>query len=256
MQNFKKFIIKHKGTLISAAAVAALLLFGLFLDFAKPNSNTDVPLNQSDVESGISYQSAVGSVDEDEETVSQNSTDTQTTSSKHTESQIVSSEKTTENENQVSATPETPSKPKNNETTVSEEKPTVKSYSCTISISCSTILNNIENCKANKVDIIPQDGWILKPLTVEFTEGETVFDVLQKTCRKNNIQMESSFNPIYNSAYIEGIANIYEFDVGQLSGWQYSVDGEFPNFGCSLYKLKDGQNIKWLYTCDMNDLKN
>lgn len=256
MQNFKNFVIKHKGTIISVAAVAVLLLFGLFLDFAKPNSDTDVPLNQSEIGSSTSYQSIVESVDEKEETVSQSSSDTQTTSSNHTESQAVSSEKTTESEYQVSSTPETPSKPQDTETTASEEKPIKTLYSCTISISCSTILNNIENCKANKVDIIPQDGWILKPLKVEFTEGETVFDVLQRTCRENNIQMESSFNPIYSSAYIEGIANIYEFDVGQLSGWQYSVDGEFPNFGCSLYKLKDGQNIKWLYTCNMNDLKN
>lgn len=256
MQNFKNFVIKNKGAIISVAAVSVLLLFGLFLDFAKPKSNTDSSINQSEIESSAPFQSEVESVGEKEETVIQSSTDTQTPSSNYTERQSVSSKKTTESEYQISATPETSSKPQDIETTASEEKKTETVYSCTISISCSTILNNIENCKANKVDIIPQDGWILKPLKVEFTEGETVFDVLQRTCRENNIQMESSFNPIYSSAYIEGIANIYEFDVGQLSGWQYSVDGDFPNFGCSLYKLKDGQNIKWLYTCNMDDLKN
>ena len=37
-------------------------------------------------------------------------------------------------------------------------------------------------------------------------------------CKANKIHMESSFTPVYNSAYIEGIHNLYEFDVGKLSG--------------------------------------
>lgn len=44
------------------------------------------------------------------------------------------------------------------------------------------------------------------------------FDVLQRVCKANKIHMESSFTPVYNSAYIEGIHNLYEFDVGKLSG--------------------------------------
>ena len=56
---------------------------------------------------------------------------------------------------------------------------------------------------------------------------------------------------LYNTAYIEGIANLYEFDCGELSGWMYRVNGEFPNVGCSLYKLKDGDTVEWVYTCDL-----
>ena len=33
----------------------------------------------------------------------------------------------------------------------------------------------------------------------------------------------------------------------------YRVDGEYPNFGCSKYELKDGQNIEWIYTCDLGE---
>ena len=50
------------------------------------------------------------------------------------------------------------------------------------------------------------------------TDGESVYDVLQRVCKANKIHMESSFTPVYNSAYIEGIHNLYEFDVGKLSG--------------------------------------
>ena len=57
--------------------------------------------------------------------------------------------------------------------------------------------------------------------------------------------------PAYNSAYIEGINNIYEFDGGELSGWTYLVNGKVPGVGCSEYKVKNGDVIEWLYTCDM-----
>ena len=63
--------------------------------------------------------------------------------------------------------------------------------------------------------------------------------------------MEFENPPIYNSAYIEGIHNLYEFDVGELSGWMYSVNGWYPNYGCSRYALKDGDVVEWRYTCDL-----
>lgn len=123
-------------------------------------------------------------------------------------------------------------------------------YTCTISISCSTILDNMDLCAPEKVELVPEDGWILKPVTVTFYEGESVFNVLQRTCKQQKIHMEFSNTPIYNSAYIEGIDNLYEFDVGNLSGWMYKVNGWFPNYGCSRYQLKDGDVIEWAYTCD------
>ena len=55
----------------------------------------------------------------------------------------------------------------------------------------------------------------------------------------------------YESAYIEGINNLYEFDCGELSGWIYSVNGDYPSYGCALYKLKDGDAVMWQYTCDL-----
>lgn len=126
-----------------------------------------------------------------------------------------------------------------------------KKYSCTISISCATILDNMELLDKKKVSLIPEDGWILKPVTVSFQEGESVFDVLQRVCKEKKIHMEFSNTPMYNSAYIEGIYNIYEFDVGSLSGWNYKVNDWFPNYGCSRYQLKDGDVINWMYTCNL-----
>lgn len=126
-------------------------------------------------------------------------------------------------------------------------------YTCTISISCATILNNMSLCDPEKAELVPEDGWILEPVTVTFYEGESVFNVLQRTCKQQSIHMEYENTPIYNSAYIEGIHNLYEFDVGELSGWMYKVNDWFPNYGCSRYQLQDGDVIEWCYTCDLGD---
>ncbi len=122
---------------------------------------------------------------------------------------------------------------------------------CTLSISCATILGHIDWLDPEKVELVPEDGWILKPTQVTFYEGESVFNVLWRTCKQQKIHLEFVDTPLYNSAYIEGIHNLYEFDCGELSGWMYRVDDWFPNYGCSRYQLKDGDVIEWVYTCDL-----
>lgn len=126
-----------------------------------------------------------------------------------------------------------------------------KTYTCTFSIECSTILNNLPDLDPDKRELVPSDGVILAPTTVTFYEGESVYDVLQRVCKENGIHMEASWTPVYNSAYVEGIHNLYEFDCGALSGWMYAVDGWYPNYGCSRYQLKDGEKVEWRYTCDL-----
>ncbi len=128
--------------------------------------------------------------------------------------------------------------------------------SCTITIRCDTILNNMEFLEEAKHPLIPPDGIIMAEKEVTFSEGESVFDVLLRETRNNGIHMEFVKSPIYDSAYIEGIHNLYEFDCGELSGWMYSVNGWFPNYGCSKYVLNNGDRIEWVYTCDLgNDVK-
>ena len=99
----------------------------------------------------------------------------------------------------------------------------------------------------DREEILSADGVILPPTEVAFAEGESAFDVLQRVCRDNGIHLESKFTPVYNSAYIQGIHNIYEFDVGKLSGWMYAVNDWFPNYGCSLYQVQDGDVIEFLF---------
>lgn len=122
--------------------------------------------------------------------------------------------------------------------------------SCTVSVSCAAILENLDRLDAEKTDLVPADGVLLAPTAAEFTAGESAFDLLKRVCRENKIHMEFSETPLYQSAYVEGIGNLYEFDCGEGSGWMYRVNGEFPNVGCSRYALADGDTVEWVYTCD------
>ena len=42
---------------------------------------------------------------------------------------------------------------------------------CTISISCATILDHLDELDPEKLEQVPEDGWILAPVTVEFTRA-------------------------------------------------------------------------------------
>ncbi len=120
---------------------------------------------------------------------------------------------------------------------------------CTIEIRCDTILNNMGDLREGKSAYVPLNGVILAASTLEFTEGDTVFDVLQNACSLAGIQLEYSYTPAYDSYYIEGINNLYEFDCGNESGWIYKVNGWSPNYGCSSYYVENGDVISWCYTC-------
>lgn len=128
---------------------------------------------------------------------------------------------------------------------------TDKEYTCTLSIRCDTALKNSAHLKSGKKEILPENGVLLEEQTVSLYEGESVFNLLLRETKKHKIHMEFTKTPIYNSAYIEGIGNLYELDCGELSGWMYKVNGWFPNYGCSRYQLHPGDRVEWVYTCDL-----
>ena len=109
----------------------------------------------------------------------------------------------------------------------------------------------MDDLTAGKEAIVPENGWMLGTVSVELQEGDTVFDVLQRVTRQYGIALEFSVSPVYNTAYIEGIGNLYERDCGTGSGWLYAVNGSFPSVGCSDCTVSDGDSIAWLYTCEM-----
>ena len=207
-----------------------------------PSSLESSPSSNSSVVSSPSQNTS-------SETSSLNAKDQYLSDTKNSDNRVYSDGKTTEKD-QYETDPVPQGKPLPVEPE-NQEINNKKTYTCTFSIECSTILNNLATLDPDKRELIPVDGVILAPIQVSFYEGESVFDLLQRVCKEKGIHLESSWTPIYNSAYIEGIHNLYEFDCGELSGWVYRVNGWYPNYGCSRYQLADGETVEFRYTCDL-----
>lgn len=123
--------------------------------------------------------------------------------------------------------------------------------SCTLEIRCDILLEHLDVLTKGKAALVPENGQILAQTEVEFQSGDSVFDVFRKVLRERKIHFEYVDAAAYDSVYIEGIGNLYEFDCGPQSGWMYSVNGIYPGLGCSAYTLADGDVIVFQYTCDL-----
>jgi len=122
---------------------------------------------------------------------------------------------------------------------------------CTLEIRCDTVVDTSKLENQAVAPYVPASGAILAVTEVEFTLGESVFDVLLRVTRDLGIHMEFREDGMYSGQYVEGIGYLYEFDGGPLSGWMYKVNGQFPNYGCAAYAVQDQDAIVWVYTCDL-----
>lgn len=122
---------------------------------------------------------------------------------------------------------------------------------CTLEIRCDTLLESIGRMQPEKAALVPADGRILAVTEVEFSPGDAVFDVFRTVLREEKIHFEYIDASAYDSVYIEGIGNLYEYDCGPQSGWMYSVNDVYPGLGCSAYTLSDGDAIVFRYTCNL-----
>ncbi len=280
------FIKKHKNKIIASVAVIVVLAFAFWYGGSAPNSrgwsiNDSSKVTTSSADSSyIDDNSSLVSTSDDSSDLSQlDSTanskndssikdkDSSSEKEKNTESEDNPFDQNSENNNDnvsennnhedvgesdqnhaentttsvtTKKTADTQSAPKEN-----------KQKTCTISILCNTLLDNWDSVNDDIKDFVPENGVILSKRTVNFNDGDTVFDVLKNSCQDNNIHLEFEFTPLYNSIYIEGISNIYEFDAGSLSGWLYSVNDDFPSYSSSKYTINDGDDINFVYTCDL-----
>ena len=126
-----------------------------------------------------------------------------------------------------------------------------QTQTCTVSIDCSTILDNMDKLKRGKEGLIPSDGILLAKTEVQYEEGDTVFTMLKRELKSR--KMHYDFEGSGSAAYLTGLCNIYEFDCGKLSGWEFAVNGSFPSVGMGVYKLSPGDSVALIYTCDLGD---
>ena len=122
---------------------------------------------------------------------------------------------------------------------------------CRLMVRCDTIMERLDELDETKRAFVPEDGVVLDSGTVGFADGETAFDLLKREVVSRNMQYEFTKTPVTGGVYIEGINNLYEFDLGELSGWQFAVNGKFDSVDCGSYVLQDGDTVEFLYTCDL-----
>lgn len=96
---------------------------------------------------------------------------------------------------------------------------------------------------AGENSTIPADGIILGRTEVVIDKGQTAYDQLISAVRAHSIHIDVS-----GGSYVAGIANIYELQYGDLSGWMFRINGEFSSVNCNEYVLSEGDLVEWLYT--------
>ncbi len=117
----------------------------------------------------------------------------------------------------------------------------------TMSIKCDKAIGLVKN------DYIPSDGVILAETEFVIEKNDSVYDILTEAARMYGIHVDSKGSAAspHGMSYISGINYLYEFDLGDLSGWIYRVNGISPAVGCGEYKLSDGDKIEWIYTLEL-----
>jgi putative cell wall-binding protein len=84
---------------------------------------------------------------------------------------------------------------------------------------------------------------ILAPTTVTVESGATPYSVLVDQLGEANVTVDDF--------YVSGIEGLNAGDDGSLSGWMYSVNGDYPQVSALTKKLSDGDVVVWRYTTNM-----
>lgn len=116
---------------------------------------------------------------------------------------------------------------------------------CTLTIECTAVLNNMSSLKAGHEKYVPGNGYILSNKKMTISKGDTVYDVLKEACSESGIRLTASNSSF--GIYVSGINNIDEKDCGKNSGWTYWVNGNMPMVTCGKYNVNNGDEIKFSY---------
>lgn len=250
MSDKKKKILLN---VLMCVAMAVMVIVAVFVVEKKSSDDQTTQTENTDNENETTGQVADQTISVENTEKTDTTEEADTTEEKDTTEQVGTTEKadTTEQAGTTEKTDTTEENGTTEQADITEAVDTTEpaeTKSCTITIQCTSILENMDKLKEGKAAYVPESGYILSA-TVEYSEGDTVFDVLVDACSLYGIQIEYSYTPMYGSYYIEGINHLYEFDCGGTSGWMYSVNGVSPNYGCSGYNVSENDTIVWYYSC-------
>ena len=121
-----------------------------------------------------------------------------------------------------------------NSSTSSDTKITV-----TLSVDCKTAVDG-----GYKEALALTKTGTLAQKTLSLKKGTSVYDAL----KASGISVGSESTAM--GVYIYALSSLAEKACGSKSGWLYSVNGTFISKSCDEYILKNGDTIRWRYTCD------
>ena len=93
-------------------------------------------------------------------------------------------------------------------------------------------------------------GVIVPATKVPYKEFDTIASVTLRLLKAKGI-VASYGGSEFSGFYLSAINGFGEFDAGQGSGWMITWNGWFINKGASEFHVKDGDVVKWQYTCQL-----
>ena len=182
-----------------------------------------------------------------------------TNTSKEKETSSNKTEKSTEQQaSKSAATPEVDEKKKSptatqTAKTTPEVKTTPKEETKKEKVTAPPVVKKEEPKQTVTITIAgdQEKGTVLSSTKVEMSEGNTVLDITTKILKQKKIPI--SVTGSGSGAYVEGIANLFEFDRGPLSGWTVKKNGSTLDRSAGIVKVKNGDSIQWIYTTNYQE---
>lgn len=228
-------------------ALAVILIISIFAGCSAQKAETDSIKDDTTITQTVSAETEQTSQKGNEsETTDKQVEDT---TDKTTQSNSASSASKEKGKEQTTSKSSGAAKTTQKKTTQATAKTTKKPEStvstCTLTIECTAVLDNMSSLKAGHEKYIPDDGYILSNKKMTVSKGDTVYDVLKEACSENGIRLTASNSTF--GIYVSGINNIDEKDCGKNSGWTYWVNGNMPMVTCGKYTVNNGDEIKFSY---------
>ena len=127
---------------------------------------------------------------------------------------------------------------------VEPAKPAQSGHTVFFSIDSEALLWDLYGTE-EYLDILARDGYTLHPTAIEFTPGETAYELLKRVCKERSIPVVSEVMSATGTEYVTGIGGLPAFD---SNGWIYLVGGKFEMVGADEYVLRDGDRIAFRYS--------
>lgn len=235
--------IKRKLSL----ALAVILIISIFAGCSAQKEETDSTKDDTTITQTVSAETEQTSQKGNEsETTDKQGEDTTDKTTQSNSASSASKEKEKEKTTSKSSGAAKTTQKKTTQTTAkTTKKPESTVSTCTLTIECTAVLDNMSSLKAGHEKYVPDDGYILSNKKMTVSKGDTVYDVLKEACSENGIRLTASNSTF--GIYVSGINNIDEKDCGKNSGWTYWVNGNMPMVTCGKYTVNNGDEIKFSY---------